>query len=1467
MPRASRLAGLLACLLMVVVSLPGPAATPAATAATLPPFPFPIADGPRPTIALSRLGGAPGDPVTVSGQGVAGYPGVRVAWAVDGITLAVAETPLDAAGRYRATVTVPTNLPDGPVQLCAAVSGAQAASFVCAGFALEAAAPGVVTGQLPIAGVAPAALAALNAEFRLLDAAGATVASAPIAANGSFRLPAVPPGTYRSSVVGEVPLAVSTGIVEVAPRGSVNVDIARVDPCLNLAALAGSPTTISASPSRPNFEPFVVDLGGGQRITAQRPLDVNFGTYINGVALNVRFRATPQIKPGQVLRGVKYTIFRPGATSFELGTATQAPYERSFNVGLLAPGRWTIKAEPVIDGEPCPNLGFRSIDVIADPMRATAIQPGTGRTSWNGQRYSFEGVIPHVRIGNQTVLPAEFNLPVPYFNQLSNRLSAGLQVRGSLALDGTTHMQALRLSAEARVLNQTLLPQGSGLNLMPALDERVYIPDGNLRQLAVPFGPFPVVPSFYREVVAPKVPVVSFFGVINVGVYARAGVGGSIMLAGKIYPLAPALEATLTASAQASLALGVYVDLLAGVAEAGADARIAAGVSLPLGLYAGSNPWIGFEDPCVAVRLTVRAYVSFLWGLSSRDTTKVLINEPRTPCPGLVLESLAAEELPDPPRVIAAPAVASADDGRMLSAYVEDSTPGAAEPSPRIAVRLSDPATGAWGAPLLISNAAHTVQSPAVAFVGPEATPMVVWVETMLTRAQAGALGDDLSAHLARQEIMYATYAGGAWGAPVRLTDDLAADGRPALVGDPQGATLAWVRDGDGDIGTRGDARIAVTSWDSAGRRWAPRTLLSGAGADVPSGTAVVPLSRGQVTLDGLCATAEYAGGASFSYRDAGEATGEVRLQHDGEHLYVCARGVAGSFADRSYNLYLDTTNGRRGAPQPTDLTLGVRVRDGATSSARGNGTTFVADTTIAGWMAGAGAAGADSVEYRVSLGLLGASQCGHRFGLELTHTWVNRVGDDYPAFGGFYLNPGSWGRFALECPSYNAQVSVARDADGAPLLAWTMDRDGDLTTGADRRIVLAERSGAGWVMLNPQPLPPRVDSPSVAFQRGVRRLSFLVRPAPAEGGPESLVGGHGELWTAHDSGAGWSAAPLRDAAGGPVFAERPRLGVNPVNGEGLLLFRRFGEGGTTAALGQISVSQLPELPGAAPTAPLDLTRDARQNALPSLAFNPANGNALIVKVARATPGAAALAVASDGAGLALHGATLSAGDSPVETLTLIPDADPALDSLSASQLGALPGSSVTITATVRNVGRGRAVGMEVRLFRGRPGSGTLIGSAEVPDGLDMNQALPVTFGVTMPQGPFPVYATLVTFGANGSTANDQASLLLSALEAPTAVSAAPSSAYTGALDVGWELSAAPHVDGYRVLRAPSPGGPFAFVGEARGATYTDMLLRPGHTYCYAVQAYNAGGTLSGLSRAACAMASAETVYLPLVRR
>jgi hypothetical protein len=227
----------------------------------------------------------------------------------------------------------------------------------------------------------------------------------------------------------------------------------------------------------------------------------------------------------------------------------------------------------------------------------------------------------------------------------------------------------------------------------------------------------------------------------------------------------------------------------------------------------------------------------------------------------------------------------------------------------------------------------------------------------------------------------------------------------------------------------------------------------------------------------------------------------------------------------------------------------------------------------------------------------------------------------------------------------------------------------------------------------------------------------------------------------------------------------------------------------------------------------------------------------------------------------------LSESSASVESLAVPPDADPALDALDVSQIGALPGSTVVVTATVRNVGRGRALGMQVGLFAGQPGSGTPLASLDLPDGLDMNETLPVTFSVVVPSGAFPVYAQLTSSGANVSTANDQAALTLSDLAPPSVVTAAESAVYKGALELSWLPSTAPSASGYRVLRSTSAAGPFAFVGEARGSGYTDTLLKLQQGYCYVVQAYSADGRLSAPSETACALVVGEPTYLPLLGR
>ena len=86
---------------------------------------------------------------------------------------------------------------------------------------------------------------------------------------------------------------------------------------------------------------------------------------------------------------------------------------------------------------------------------------------------------------------------------------------------------------------------------------------------------------------------------------------------------------------------------------------------------------------------------------------------------------------------------------------------------------------------------------------------------------------DDLNYYLRRQEIFASMLISGTWTTPQRLTNDLIPDGRAALAGDAAHLRLAWTRDLDGDITTRGDTRIATTDWRDDVTGWRAFELLA----------------------------------------------------------------------------------------------------------------------------------------------------------------------------------------------------------------------------------------------------------------------------------------------------------------------------------------------------------------------------------------------------------------------------------------------------------------------------------------------------------------------------------------------------------------------------------------------------------------------------------------------------------------
>ena len=326
-----------------------------------------------------------------------------------------------------------------------------------------------------------------------------------------------------------------------------------------------------------------------------------------------------------------------------------------------------------------------------------------------------------------------------------------------------------------------------------------------------------------------------------------------------------------------------------------------------------------------------------------------------------------------------------------------------------------------------------------------------------------------------------------------------------------------------------------------------------------------------------------------------------------------------------------------------------------------------------------------------------------------------------------------------------NADVRVALASDGTRHLVWITDADASLTTVDDRRITWASAPvGAPgdeptWTVVNPQALPPRVDSPALS----VGPAGLELPGAPARGGRHCAAAG----------------------------TQRRRVDSN-----------------------------------------------------------------------------------------------LRCRSMAVEFLISAPTADPALDPLSAP-VSVLPaGWPLTVTVTVRNVGRDPATGMTVTLYEGMPGSGVLLGSRTVAGPLALNAGVPLTFSIAAQGGVQPLYAQVITAGGNASPTNDLTALTLGIPTALITLTVAPSPWEPESLEIAWSVSEAEQPAGYLVLRGATAGGPFELVGESAVASYVDNLVARGQTYCYVVQAHN-GGTLSPVSGVNCGAVALLQVYLPVITR
>jgi hypothetical protein len=1285
-----------------------PADTPVPTL-----HPAQIPGGVSVTIAVNPIRAYAGQTVAISGRGAPGYSKVRILSVQGGRTVGSSEVTVDGQGAYSLHLRVPAGQPAGPTQLCAAAVGAANAQLACTAFQVDVMPPGQVRGQISGAG-------SLNAQVNLVDRLGQLRYTAPVNASGGFQLAGIDPGVYRTIVTGQSAAPVAPGQVVVLPNRLVNGDLSGIelypgagcalDPRVSVYLKLKDdvlPAGQASSAATRWPQATITEVSDPDQRLAALATDLlaasqrdHFGVYLAGVPRAVAFTAYPQTAsaPDQV----RFRLVDIDGRVVQEETENLPPYEATLRVGDLSPSQGTrhpkIEVAPVFGGREGCTASY-PVHVMADPATLPAVKPfDNRRTVWNADRarYDFYGFMPNVADVSFSI-PSK---PLPYFGAFQNNLRAGVIFAGWVFEDGRVEIRAVYADALVRALSVKLYESRKKLDLP---QQPFGSPWQTLRELRIDLGSFDLVAEDSVGLPFTHAPVLDLFALIQVHVATSGDVTYGIKMGGWAKPFAPEIGARVTATAGAQGEVGYGLGVIGGIAAVGYSLGLGAALDVPLDITVLPQPDLNVSEVCFRINAFARAWAQYLWGieLPGADTNPSYKQEFATyplgclgpfaaGSEGLLLEPPAEDE--PLPALFASPSVASSADGRVLAAFVEDRATGDVAQVQTMA-RFQEPATGQWLPPVALSNPAHSAVNPVALFAGPSALPVVAWAEMPYDAATASTLGNDINAHLRRQEIFYAVYENGAWSAPIRLTDDLLGDGMPAGAGNSAGALLAWTRDTDGDFATRSDQRVAVALFNPNTGRFLPPQLL----------------------------------------------------------------------------------------------------------------------TAPAGGM--------------------------------------------------------------------NADVRVALAPDGARHVVWVNDADANFLTADDRRIAWASApAGApgmqpSWAVVNPQPLPPRVDSPALNVGPAGLELAFLVRQ-PALG-VVPLVGPNGALWTATLAGNQWQAAPLLDATGGLIFAEQPVLAG--AQGESLLAFRRFSPASLdNAALGQISLAQ--RSASGSFTTPIYVTDAPQQNWQPALTINPVNRQAVILKVARAQtvqrtlPDGSPRAAIGDGrAILAANAGALSSGgvatpQDPVEFIVSAPTTDPALDPLTASASVLPAGETITISVTLRNVGRDPAANLTVTLYRGASPTGAPLDSRTVAGPLPLNATAALTFTVAATGDAQPLYAQVVTSGGNASAANDRASLTLGLPSAPITVTVTPDAWNDGVMAVLWASPAGERPAGYRILRGATPAGPFELVGESATPDFADVLAVRGVTYCYVVQAHN-GDAFSPASDPVCGALERLQVYLPAVSR
>ncbi len=244
----------------------------------------------------------------------------------------------------------------------------------------------------------------------------------------------------------------------------------------------------------------------------------------------------------------------------------------------------------------------------------------------------------------------------------------------------------------------------------------------------------------------------------------------------------------------------------------------------PIVFRPDNSPPIYLDDPCFNFLARAQAYLDLPSPIPNLNTGWWVIAEEDVPSGCFLGGGPGKDHLPEPepPSVMPNPVMAVSQFGdKELFVWVEEM-----ETSPDvIESHLFFEAVGPLGPTSGIVPTGGLVVDPALAFVSNE-DALAVWAE--LAPATGATSVPEL---LGTQEVYAAIWnVDTGWSAPVQLTSNTMADGRPVIATDPLAgangeAIVAWVRDPDSNPETAGDLQIVARNWD--GSNWGGEQLVA----------------------------------------------------------------------------------------------------------------------------------------------------------------------------------------------------------------------------------------------------------------------------------------------------------------------------------------------------------------------------------------------------------------------------------------------------------------------------------------------------------------------------------------------------------------------------------------------------------------------------------------------------------------